>query len=82
MSSKKVFWTPSPFQGYFPDPRKKGHPREGRWPITLSKLLRKVKLMEDSRDREIEAHQSGSSSTGGSVGSMASMYSQRHRNNG
>lgn len=57
MSSKKVFWTPSPFQGYFPDLRKRGHPREGRWQISFLKHVCKVKLMEDGGDREMEAQQ-------------------------
>lgn len=59
MSSKKVFWTPSPFQGCFPDPRKREHPREGRWQILFSKHVCEIKLMEDGGDREMEAQKGG-----------------------
>lgn len=59
MSSKKVFWTPSPFQGYFLDLRKRGDPREGRRQMPFSKHVCEVKLMEDDVDREMAAQQGG-----------------------
>lgn len=52
-----VFWTRSPSQGYVPDLRKRGRPREGRWQITFSKHVSEVKLMEDGGDGEMEARQ-------------------------
>lgn len=55
MFCKKVFWTPSPSQGYFPDLRKREHPREGRY---FSEHVLEVKLMEDGGHREMEAQQS------------------------
>lgn len=38
------------FQGYFPDPRKRGHPKEGRWQIS-SNPASEVGLREDGEER-------------------------------